>query len=282
MDLRVVPILMMTCRRCHPLIPSHLTHITRQTPPCIGQGPPLDILSCLVQWFPAFPTRLSPSSFGLSLFVFFTIFLPFFSSTSQAAQDYQHIPQGSRYQLVILEIQRPLLLPTNTPCPTTLQQYTLFGRYVPTPVRYRRLLTPLQILVVTVGLTTANTKQQANTGHAAFCFPNPPSLDVRSLPLPRMEFDWRKWNLQTHNDCTSLSHLLQPCTNAICIAVHLPDLYSPPERLRSRLLLHKVLRRLRLPPADRDDYSQAGTDVVTSAPRLRLPPTALLLPRLVI
>lgn len=86
----------------------------------------------------------------------------------------------------------------------------MFGRYVPTLVRYWRLLTPLQILVVTVGLTSADPQQQPNTAHAAFCFPTPPSLDVRSLPLPRMEFDGRKRNLQTHNDCTSLSRLLQP------------------------------------------------------------------------
>ena len=55
---------------------------------------------------PSHPARLPPSSFGLSLRVFFTIFLSFFS---QPAQDCQHIPQGSHYELVIPEIQRPLL-----------------------------------------------------------------------------------------------------------------------------------------------------------------------------
>lgn len=84
----------------------------------------------------------------------------------------------------------------------------------PTPVRHRRLLTPSQILVVTVRLTPANGNQLLNTGRSVLRLPNLPSLDVRSLPVPRMELNGPKWSLQTHNDGMSLSHSLQRCTNA--------------------------------------------------------------------
>jgi hypothetical protein len=66
--------------------------------------------------------------------------------------------------------------------------------------------------MITVRLTTTNANQQPDTGCAALRFPNPPSLEVRSLPVPRMELDGRKWNLQTHNDCTSLSSYSLPAT----------------------------------------------------------------------
>ena len=116
---------------------------------------------------------------------------------------------------MIPEIQRPSPSLPDSQWPTTLLQSTSSGRYVLAPVWHGRLLTHSQILVITVRLTTMNANQKPDTGCAALRFPNLSCLDVRSLRVPRMELDRRKWNIQTHNDCTSvlLTHFLQPSTN---------------------------------------------------------------------